>query len=694
MSNTSDFEIEYGFLIHYRGNNVDVVIPEEVHVIGEKAFLDKDIRTVVIPNTVARIEHHAFFGCDKLRSVSIPPSVVSIGSYAFYACPALEEISVSHDIDIIGQYAFHTTKWFDDHTGFICLGGHCFGYRGSETELFFPEGIRHISQSAFENYLDDNCPELTAVTLPSTLETIEEDAFAYQDKLRSVDLGGTKLVDRHAFYNCKALEQITNDSHVVSVGTGAFFRTQWETAEPLAVLGSVLVRCNTAPLVIPPFVRTIAENACWELHQNELVVPETVQNIENQAFYGGSFQTLYLNASHTKYLAFQDCTELETVYLGTSSKCVWGAFLNCSSLHKVFRDGAPLKHGPYHLVSLPHTIQFLADEPEDPHCYKPGYFTISSRSFSLLEKQSGDAGLFDGIRALVVDDDDAAWQLGYYMKLFPNVERICVSHRLQNQHGYYCVDGVLHQLTPHDCTLSLYPPAKPGAYEVQFGVTEIGLRAFSYCKVSSISFPNTLKLIEDAAIYHCDYIETLHIPHTVTWIGDQGIENPFPFCRNLRQITMRSEHGLYFDRDGVLYKGNGTLLSYPAGREEPHFAVPRNCGMIGSHAFSCSQLETIELPEEVDFSVCPYAFSHCSNLRSLTISKNCKFLGDDAISHCPQLSALHFESPALMHIEDSHFTGCENLRIYTSTGYSIVEYAIAHDLQFFILPPQKQEDEP
>jgi len=97
-------------IINYTCSETDVVIPstidgKEVYVIGDSAFNDKGLTSVLIPNTVETIGESAF-NFNNLTSIIIPNSVKTIGEYAFANNPNLTSISLGNGVQSIANYAF------------------------------------------------------------------------------------------------------------------------------------------------------------------------------------------------------------------------------------------------------------------------------------------------------------------------------------------------------------------------------------------------------------------------------------------------------------------------------------------------------------------------------------------------------------------------------------------------------------
>ena len=92
----------------YMNSNVKkVVIEDGVTSIGELAFFKCiSLTNITIPDSVTCIEYAAFHGCSSLSSITIPNSVTSIGIYAFVVCSSLTSITIPDGVTSIGYGAF------------------------------------------------------------------------------------------------------------------------------------------------------------------------------------------------------------------------------------------------------------------------------------------------------------------------------------------------------------------------------------------------------------------------------------------------------------------------------------------------------------------------------------------------------------------------------------------------------------
>ena len=86
-----------------------VVIPSTidgiaVEQIGDNAFYDKDLTSVIIPDSVTVIWAYAFYG-NQLTSVTIPDSMTGIDDYAF-ANNQLTSVTIPDSVTSFGEHAF------------------------------------------------------------------------------------------------------------------------------------------------------------------------------------------------------------------------------------------------------------------------------------------------------------------------------------------------------------------------------------------------------------------------------------------------------------------------------------------------------------------------------------------------------------------------------------------------------------
>lgn len=93
INQKEDFEIIAGVLKKYTGKSRSAVIPNDVVVIGERAFSGcLGLTEVIIPESVKIIQGYAFENCSSMTGIKIPNSIIEIGNMAFYCCTELVDI--------------------------------------------------------------------------------------------------------------------------------------------------------------------------------------------------------------------------------------------------------------------------------------------------------------------------------------------------------------------------------------------------------------------------------------------------------------------------------------------------------------------------------------------------------------------------------------------------------------------------
>lgn len=161
----------------YRGTYLHVHIPDkinglEVTEIGDLAFSDYEADR---DNDNSFKAHCRFTIKKNIREVIIPDTVEKIGGFAFYKCFKLEKVNIPSSFR---------------ETGF----GNTFGYTKIK-EIELPEGMTKINHSAFRN-----SSSLEKVTLPDSIEEIDYCAFMDCVNLKEINVpDGLKKIYLSAF---------------------------------------------------------------------------------------------------------------------------------------------------------------------------------------------------------------------------------------------------------------------------------------------------------------------------------------------------------------------------------------------------------------------------------------------------------------------------------------------------------------
>ena len=209
-----DFIITDGVLVKYMGSDDIVYIPENVKIIGPKAFYDnKKVKEVYLPKDLEIIQKYAFQGCGFLENVHFNNNLREIEKCAF-ANTGLKEANLPDTITFLGLGVFADSSLqsacFPKSLNYVPSAAFI---HTSLSEVIIPEYITSIRPSAFKD-----CPFLKRVILPENLKDLGQD-FGDQMSSGSVFKNCTALTEitipknikvlyKYTFDGCKKLEQV------------------------------------------------------------------------------------------------------------------------------------------------------------------------------------------------------------------------------------------------------------------------------------------------------------------------------------------------------------------------------------------------------------------------------------------------------------------------------------------------------
>lgn len=149
----------------------------DVTSIAPNAFTYVRLQRLVIPGNVKVVDNAAFIG-SLVEEVVLEEGVERIGTEAFFYSYDLQTVVVPNSIKYIGKNAFAKTKFYTELAknaqDIIYVGKFAYDYVGSRDveQLQIKDGTIGITEQAFERLSG-----LKKIILPSTLKSIEKNAF-------------------------------------------------------------------------------------------------------------------------------------------------------------------------------------------------------------------------------------------------------------------------------------------------------------------------------------------------------------------------------------------------------------------------------------------------------------------------------------------------------------------------------------
>ena len=473
----------------YNGSAAALYIPEEIDghevvAIGNGAFEDRtDLRTVMIPDSVTRIEVWAFYNCNNLSNVTLSNNLNYMGEYAFGNCKKITKIEIPKSLDSSGGPFKNCdglkTVTFEKGTTEISssLFEDCTGLE----EIDIPDTVTVIENSAF-----NGCVNLSQITIPDTVTIIDKFAFYDCEKLVSVNIPDsvTKIYD-YAFDDCSNLSNMTLSKNLEYMGERAFGNctkiTKIEIPKSLDSSGGPFENCISLKKVTFEKGTTKISRSlfagCNGLE--EIYIPDTITVIGNNAFSSCTkLEQVNFSNKLTKIesYGFSDCTSLKKITVPDSINSIGNSiFQNCTSLTEVHLSNAlkEISSNTFNGCKKLTTINFPST-----------LTTIGDSAFYGCESLP-EAILPSGVE-----------------KIESNAFKNCKS---------------------------LKKAVVPDT------VSSIGSSAFYGCEaLTDITLGSKLKKIDNQTFYGCAALPSIVIPYNVTAIGDSAFVN----CTKLTQITV------------------------------------------------------------------------------------------------------------------------------------------------------------
>ena len=310
---------------------------------GEKlvsASLDEGETKIVLPNTITRINAHAFEDIENLEEIEIPSSVNCIHIDAFKNCHKLNKIYIPDSVKGLGDNIF----------------AYCFNLK----EVHLPKDLVMIPHAGFEH-----CYRLKEIEIPPLVESISDFAFFYCEDLEQVKLSPClKSIGTRAFSGCENLKEIELPKSLKYMSAGAF-----QTCKSLE------------EIKIPSGVKKIDSCTFMDCHKLVKVeIPDTVKEIKDYAF-NSCFRLRKINLpegiEYIEAMTFYDCNHLQEIEIPKSVTFIhetsfWGTNslrkIVLNSFKQLYEDGIENKTASdleYYYINEKTNQILILKEPED-----------------------------------------------------------------------------------------------------------------------------------------------------------------------------------------------------------------------------------------------------------------------------------------------------------------------------------------
>lgn len=470
----------------------------------------------------------------------------------------------------------------------IGIGVESFSGDSQLTSVSIPNTVRTIERNAFFN-----CRNLTSITLPESIESIGNYAFAGCENFTTFEFPPLVTnISEGVLHGCSALTTVSIGSNICATGNEAFagcdsldnfVLTGANDYLEVSQDGNLLIinaggtkeltafaPYNVTSLDIPEGITKIGNGAFkYTTSLKSVSIPNSVTSIGDNAFGSSGITSVHLpnSVTHIGERAFYASQLSATLTIPTTvTEIGEQAFGECSKLSKVL----------YNAISAENNSSI-------------GIFSNSSVNTIIIgnevQKIPDNAFSFtDNIETITIPES-----VTYIGRHAFHLCSLLTEVNYNATNVSYCGDSpffLCNKLT---------------TFNIGNNVQTLPDYICADTKITSINIPNSVTSIGLMAFYNCKELTSVIIPNSVTSIGSSA----FTGCSNLISITL-----------------------------------PNSIETIESATFQESGLTSIIIPESVT-SIGIVAFYHCTNLTHVTMGNSVTSIDDCAFSGCTDLSVIY-----------------------------------------------------
>lgn len=656
-------------------NNDESTSVYTVVQINAEAFKgNRDLFKVKFAKTITAIGNSAFEDCPILNFEELPENLLSIGERAFYGCNAIKRIKLPESTTTLGKECFSKMESLQRAILFSNVTELPFGAFKEDTQLedvYLPENLIKIESEAFawDTLIEE-------IKLPSTLEEIGDHAFiggapdrtglkrvvlpksikkiglAFRHTgLLSVDLGNLEEVPECAFEACYELREVIFSPNLKSIGAGAF-----------SACGANAGRT-----------------------MNDLILPEEVENISENAFDGSNVLSLTIGDG-IKTLPKHSCGTPKILTIGKNVKSIDPEAFDPTQI-MILKLGAtvpPTVKGGFPLTAeQQRKITVIVPNEDAKILYKEHEYW---KEFNVVVLES------TAVSVILDGSADIATAIYNTSKVMPaEVTRLKVSGHISDKDFQIMKENMLSllYLDMADADNTVLPA---GVFKNKLSLENVILpkdlirienEAFAGCSSMNISeLPDGIEYIGSGAFADCERITISRLPEALKYLGDWA----FRLCASIRTVSFGPEletmEAAFHWCEGIEFvdMSRATKLrdipgqAFVANYNLRHLILPEGIESLGGEFIGETLIKTLNIPGTVN-RVEESAFV-ATNLRVISLGEGIKELPDNTLAYNKKLLTVNLPS-TLESLSESTFVGSKKISAISCMAKDAPEASVA-----------------